>query len=152
MKLHSVLILVGALAAFPATSSPARDRDSEEARLLKAEATVCKAFESGDAERLAKWLDPRFTLVGSDGRVTDLAANLTEVRAREPAYEEFRNHDQAVRLYDGAALINGITTIKGRAGGQAFEADFRYTDTWVQSGGHWRLAASHATRLATPSK
>lgn len=115
--------------------------------LLQAEADVCHAFEAGNADALRRTLTADFTLVDSHGNVTNLKQNLAEVAAREPFYEEFRNHDQQVRLYGDAALIVGITSIRGRAGGEPFAADFRYTDTWIRRDGKWLLAASHASRL-----
>jgi ketosteroid isomerase-like protein len=115
--------------------------------LLQAETALCQAFEAGDAKVLRHALTADFTLVDSHGKVTNLEQNLAEVAAREPFYEEFRNHDQQVRLYGDAALIVGITSIRGRAGGEPFAANFRYTDTWVRRDGQWLLAASHASRL-----
>jgi ketosteroid isomerase-like protein len=118
------------------------------AALLQAEAAACHAFEAGDATFLRKALTPDFTLVDSRGNVTDLAQNLAEVAAREPYYDEFRNDGQSVRMYgEDTALIVGITHIRGKAGGEAFAADFRYTDTWIRRDGRWLLAASHASRL-----
>ena len=123
--------------------------DAATAALLQAEAAACKAFEKGDADALRKALTADFTLVDSHGNVTGLEQNLAEVAAREPYYDEFRNDGQRVRLYgDDTALIVGITHIRGKAGGEAFAADFRYTDTWVRHDGRWLLAASHASRLA----
>jgi ketosteroid isomerase-like protein len=52
-----------------------------------------------------------------------------------------------VRLHGDAALIVGITSVRGHASGEPFAADFRYTDTWVRRDGKWLLAASHACRL-----
>ncbi len=115
--------------------------------LRKVEAAACRAFEAGDADALRGMLTTDFTLVDSHGNVTDREQNLAEVAAREPFYDEFRNHDQQVRLYGDAALIVGITSIRGRAGGKAFAADFRYTDTWIRRDRKWLLAASHASRL-----
>ena len=126
----------------------ARNATSDKRDILKSEAALCHAFEVGDADYLLKALDKRFTLTSSTGVVTDVAQNLKEVATREPAYDVFRNHDQTVRLYADAAIITGITTVKGRAVGEAFAADFQYTDTWVHRKGQWILAASHASRLA----
>lgn len=130
-----------------ATQAQARDTAQDEREILRVEAAICHAFEVGDAAYLRTALDPRFTLVDSRGAVTDLAQNLAEVEAREPRYREFRNHDQSVRLYGDAAIVTGITSIKGTAGGDAFQADFRFTDTWVYRDGRWIMAASHASRL-----
>ena len=88
-----------------------------------------------------------FTLVDSHGTVTNREQNLAEVAAREPFCEMFRNHDQQLRLYGDTALIVGVTSVRGRAGGEAFATGFRYTATWMRQGGEWRLAASHASRL-----
>jgi hypothetical protein len=118
-----------------------------ELALLREETAVCHAFEVGDADYLRKALDPRFTLTSSTGVVTGLQQNLAEVAAREPKYSEFRNHDQRIRLYGDAAIVIGITSIQGVSQGQAFAADFQYTDTWIRRGHAWRLAASHASRL-----
>lgn len=138
-----VLVLVMA-------NAQARDATRDEREILRAEAALCEAFESGDAAYLRGALDPRFTLVDSRGTVTNLEQNLEEVRAREPRYEMFRNHGQSIRVHGDAAIVTGITSIKGTAGGEAFQADFRFTDTWLHRDGRWLLAASHASRLPAP--
>lgn len=130
-----------------AAAAGAVEPDPATRELLQAEADACKAFEAGNADALRQALTADFTLVDSHGNVTGLKQNLAEVAAREPFYQEFRNHDQKVRLYGDAALIVGITSIRGSAGGTPFAADFRYTDTWVRRDGKWLLAASQASRL-----
>ena len=127
--------------------SHARDAAQDERDIRRVEAEVCQAFENGDAETLRKDLDRGFTLTSSTGVVTDFEQNVAEVARRDPAYETFRNHDQKVRLCGNAAIITGITSIKGRSEGKAFEGDFQFTDTWVYGDGRWKLAASHASRL-----
>ena len=128
-------------------SSGARDVGQDEREIRRVEAELCQAFEKGDADNLRKNLDATFTLTSSIGVVTDFGQNVAEVAQRDPAYEMFRNHDQKVRLYGDSAIVTGITTIKGQSGGKTFDGDFQYTDTWVFRGGHWKLAASHASRL-----
>ena len=120
---------------------------SDERAIRAVEAAVCRAFQDGDAATLRGLLDDSFTLTSSSGVVTGLAQNLKEVASRDPAYEVFRNHDQAVRLYGDAAIVTGITTVKGESGHAPFAADFQFTDTYVRRDGRWRLAASHASRL-----
>ncbi|NOK34169.1 nuclear transport factor 2 family protein [Corallococcus exercitus] len=145
MKLQTTLTTVLALATGVAE---ARDPAQDERELLKVEAAVCRAFETADAATLRKSLDARFTLTDSKGTVTDLEQNLAEVTKKDPVYEVFRNHHQKVRLYGDAAVVTGITTLKGHSGKTQFEGDYQFTDTWVYRDGQWKLAASHATRLA----
>ncbi len=139
--------LIGILMLCVTTLAHAREPARDEAAIRSAEAALCHAFEAGDATGLRRFLDDRFTLTGSTGTVTDLAQNLAEVAKREPAYDVFRNHDQKIRLYGDAAIVTGVTSIKGRAAGEPFAADFQFTDTWVSRSGHWLLAASHASKL-----
>lgn len=132
---------------FVANAANARDAAQDEKEIRRVEAELCKAFQEGDAKTLRADMDGRFTQVTSRGEVTDREQNIAEVSKRDPYYDEFRNHDQIVRLYGDAAIVIGITTTKGKSGGESFDMDFRYTDTYVYRGGHWLLAASHASRL-----
>lgn len=125
----------------------ARNAAQDEHDIRQVEAAICEAFEKGDADYLRMALDEKFILTASNGVVTDRAQNIAEVEQRDPAYEVFRNHDQVFHLYGDAAVVTGITTVKGRSGGESFAADFQFTDTWVRADGQWKLAASHASRL-----
>ncbi|WP_375754373.1 nuclear transport factor 2 family protein [Corallococcus exercitus] len=145
MKLQTTLTTVLALATGVAE---ARDPAQDERELLKVEAALCRAFETADVATLRKSLDARFTLTDSKGTVTDLEQNLAEVAKKDPVYEVFRNHHQKVRLYGDAAVVTGITTLKGHSGKTQFAGDYQFTDTWVYRDGQWKLAASHATRLS----
>jgi len=142
-------IWLSAMIALSCVAFPlhARDFVQDEREIRRVEAELCKAFEDGDAPTLRKDLDATFTLTNSRGEVSDFAQNLDEVAKREPRYEVFRNHDQNVRVYGDAAIVTGITSVKGRSKGEPFAADFQFTDTYVRRQDRWLLAASHASRL-----
>ena len=126
----------------------AHDGTQEYLDILAVESALCRAFEAGDAVALRRHLTADFTLVDSRGRETGLAANLAELESGEPDYDMFRNHDQRIRLHGDAAIVTGITSVRGTSDGQVFAAEFRFTDTWVRSDGGWKLAASHASALS----
>jgi ketosteroid isomerase-like protein len=50
-------------------------------------------------------------------------------------------------LYGDAAVVNGITLLRGTYDGESFELDVQFTDTFVKRDGGWKLAASHASRI-----
>ena len=127
-------------------TSPTLAADTD-ADLRAADTAVCHAIEVGDAAAIRALVDPGFTLISASGDVQPRAQLLDEATKHEPRYDTFRNHDETVRRYGDAAVINGITSVSGTSGGQPFEAAFRFTDTWVRRDGHWILVASHATRL-----
>jgi hypothetical protein len=133
-------LLTPALAASPAAG--------DEALILESLHRACEAFRTGEAAFLAEFLDEGFTLTDSQGRVTSRQENLEEVRQGEPRYEVFRNHSMKVRVYGPAAVVNGITSLKGTAGGRPFEAEVQFTDTLVKRLGRWTLAASHVSARA----
>ncbi|MEZ0472385.1 nuclear transport factor 2 family protein [Luteimonas salinilitoris] len=141
---------VAAALAVPALPVLARDAAQDRHDILETETALCEAFENGDADTLRALLDERFVLTGSNGIPADRAQTIAEVESGEPAYDVFRNHGQTFHLYGDAAVVIGITSVEGKAGGEAFAADFQFTDTWVYRDGRWLLAASHATRVSAP--
>jgi len=140
----TILALSLLASAMPAL---ARDAAQDEREILIVEKAICEAYRTGDADYLRKVLDERYTLTDSRGTVVPREVDIAEVEKGDPQYEAFRNHGQKLRLYGDAAIVNGITSVKGSSGGKPFEADFQFTDTWVYRDGQWKLAASHATRL-----
>jgi len=108
---------------------------------------ACDAFRDGDVPRAERLLAPGFTLVGTDAQVQTRQQVLAELRTGEPRYEVFRNHSMSAQVFGNAAVVQGITTLKGSAGGKSFEADVRFTDTLIRERGQWRLVASHVTKI-----
>lgn len=138
------------LVAAAGMAAPDEGHAADEAAVRAALHAGCEAFRQGDVEALRRLLDERFTLTSSRGEVTTLEQNLAEVKARDPFYDVFDNHDMTVRFYGDTAIVHGITTLKGTSGGKAFAADVKFTDTLVKRGGRWILVTSHASPLAKP--
>lgn len=136
-------------AAGPAESAaePARSPAEDEAAVLRALADACDAFLKGDADRMLLLLTEDFTTTDPDGVVTTRADDIEMVRKGTIRYEVFENRDMKVRLHGDAAVVTGRTIVKGQAGERAFAAEFQFTDTLVRSGGRWRIAATHISRV-----
>ncbi|HEX5686221.1 MAG TPA: nuclear transport factor 2 family protein [Ideonella sp.] len=128
------------LATFAAT--PAEDE------VMAVTQAACDAFRLRDLSALDRLLAPEFTIVGPAGDVQPRSQAIDEVKAGDPQYQVLRNHDMVAHVYGDAATVQGITSLKGRSGGQDFEVDVRFTDTLVRFNGQWRLVVSHVTRLA----
>ena len=126
---------------------PAQHSGEEERAVMAVTQQACDAFRVGDVAAVEKLLAPRFTLVQPDAQVQSRAEVIAEVRAREPQYEVFRNHSMSAQVYGDAAIVQGITTVKGTSRGKPFQADVRFTDTLVREQGRWRLVVSHVTGM-----
>jgi ketosteroid isomerase-like protein len=136
-------------AAEPAGSAaePARSPAEEEAAVLRALADACDAYLKGDADRMLLLLTEDFTSTDPDGVVTTRADDIEMARKGTIRYEVFENRDMKVRLHGDAAVVTGRTIVKGQAGERAFAAEFQFTDTLVRTGGRWRVAATHISRV-----
>ena len=137
-----------ALACAALLALPARAASPAEEEVMAVTQAACDAIRLRDLAALEKLLAPEFTLVDPGGAVQPRSQAIDEVKAGDPQYDVFRNHGMVAHIYGDAATVQGITSLKGRSGGQAFEVHVRFTDTLVRVGGQWRLVVSHVTRLA----
>lgn len=140
-------VAIGAIAAALAWGPPPGLAAGDDDAVMAVTQAVCDAFRSRDAVTLDALLAPDFTLVGSDGVAQPRAQAFDEVRAGEPRYDVFRNHDMTADVRGDAATVRGVTSLSGTAGGKSFAVDVRFVDTLVRTDGRWRLVESRVTRL-----
>lgn len=136
----SIAVLSSILAGAPSAS----ERDA----VLEAERVGCLAFKNSDVAGLEHILLDDFVLTESNGQVSDKKQALSEARNKDPVDEVFENRDQIIRLYGDAAVVTGITLVKGHSAKNAFDLKFQLTDTLIRTKGKWRFASSHVSRLS----
>ena len=124
---------------------------SEEQRVMQVTQDACRAFLDADLAAVESLLAPGFTLVNSNSVVQSREEVLEEIRKRDPVYEEFRNHGMTARVFRDAAIVQGITTVRGKSGEHAFDVNVRFTDTLIRDKGKWRLVVSHVTAIPPES-
>ncbi len=127
----------------------ARDTAQDQRNVIKAETTLCDAYEASDADVFRDNLDEHYVQTDTKGVVTHRDQAIAAVARHDQTYVTYSNHDQSIRVYGDAAIVTGITTIQSHSGAMKFEGDFQYTETWIHSDGRWKLAASHSTLLRT---
>ena len=138
------IFLLLSLLTLPLISVRAGDEDD----VLRAERELALCYQNSDAACIEQGVMEDYTLTNSRGKITTRADDLAETKKRDPKYEIFENHDMKVRVRDGAAVVTGITHAKGISAGQVFDAEFRFTDTFVKDHGRWRLWAGQAIKIA----
>ncbi len=139
-------IFVAALVASPTIAAPAAIAEDETA-IRNVERALCEAIRAGDADAIARLEDETYTLTNTHAQVSTRADDIADAKKGEIRYTEFRNHDTTVRLYGDAAIVLGITSLKGTSAGKPFALDVRFTDTYVRRAAGWKIAASQATRI-----
>lgn len=143
MKLLAALALVFFSFATADASEPSR----EERDVMQVTQDACIAFLNADLAAVESLLAPGFTLVNSRAAVQSREEVLAEIRDRDPVYSEFRNHSMTARVFGDAAIVQGITRVKGMSHDQAFAVEVRFTDTLIREKGKWRLIVSHVTAI-----
>jgi ketosteroid isomerase-like protein len=144
--LHTLrFITLAALAAL--FLNPAMSASVQEQEAMAATQAACDAFRLRDIAALERLLAPEFTLVSTNSEVQTRAQALEEVRAGDPQYERFENHGMTARVYGNTAVVQGITSLKGRSAAAPFALDVRFTDTLVRVNGQWTIVVSHVTRI-----
>ena len=142
-----VLRFITSVALATLLLSPAMSASVQEQEAMAATQAACDAFRLRDIPALERLLAPEFTLVSTNAEVQGRAQALEEVRAGDPQYERFENHSMTARIYGNTAVVQGITSLKGRSGGSPFALDVRFTDTLVRVNGRWAIVVSHVTRI-----
>lgn len=134
---------------FLCAASPLGAQSTVEEHVMAVTQDACDAARERDVEALRRLLAPEFTLVGSNAVVQSRDEFLAEVESGDPEYDVFRNHDMTALVYDDAAVVQGITSLAGRANGEPFELTVRFTDTLIKVDGEWKLVVSHVTRISS---
>lgn len=146
MYRFALAIAVSLVSTGPALASSAAD----EKALMDLENRISAAYRAGDAEFVAKALDEKYTLTNSHAAVSHRADDLVELRKGDPHYDVFETHDMSARVYGDTGIVIGVVSLKGTSGGKAFDADMRFTDTFVRAEGAWKMVAAQVTRIEKP--
>jgi ketosteroid isomerase-like protein len=141
------MCILGGLLLAPAFAADKAAPSGDETRVMQVTQEACEAFLRADLPAVEALLAPEFTLVNSRATVQTREEVLAEVRNRDPQYEVFRNHSMTAHVFGDAAIVQGITSVKGRSGEHAFDVNVRFTDTLVRKRGRWRLVVSHVTAI-----
>jgi ketosteroid isomerase-like protein len=136
--LHALSLLI-----VPFISLQAGDEDD----VLRAEHELALCYQNSDAACIEQGVMEDYILINSRGKISTRADDLAEAKKGDPKYEIFENHDMKARVHGDSAVVTGVTQTKGISGGQPFDAEFRFTDTFVKDHGQWRLSAGQAMKI-----
>lgn len=100
-----------------------------------------KAVIRRDAGAFSRLLVPEFVYT-EDDRVYTKDQLIKEVTTGSDTVTSGRNEDLVIRVHGTTAIATGWLVLVGHTNGGQFERRYRYTDTWVKSGGRWRVLAA----------
>jgi ketosteroid isomerase-like protein len=118
-----------------------------EAEVQKAEMDLAQMIVHADWDQYSAHLMDDYAASDRNGVIQDKSATLSTLRDREKILD-LSPEDLKIRVYGDTAIVTGHFTLVQRRNGRVDTFFARQTDVFVKRGGHWLLAASHATSLA----
>lgn len=148
MKALSIIAIL--VLTIPLSSVGQSTRDADVKELEHLETVWNEAHERGDADALeALWADdlevavPKMPVMGK-------AEVLAFVRSGRMKFLRYATSEVRVRVYGDAAVVTGRLERTRTLNGKEVSDDWRFTKTYVQQTGKWRVVSFHASEAAKP--
>lgn len=119
----------------------APSRTADERAVLDLEEAWAKAVVRRDAATFKRLLAPGFVYT-EDDRVQNGDQLTHDIVSGSDTVTDARNEGLETHTFDNAMIVTGWLIMRGRSGGKAFERRYRFTDTWLERGGEWRIIAA----------
>ncbi len=137
-----------AMTAGPASLMAQAPRGTIAGHLIALEQQWNDAILRNDRPAAAAFMAQEWTEITSDGSVLTRAEDLDELVGGYHA-TSLRLSDIAVRVYDNAAVVSGVTDERSRYRGKDTSGRFRWMDVWVRRAGRWACVASTVARIGS---
>jgi ketosteroid isomerase-like protein len=116
--------------------------------VLHAERALQAAQLAGDVEELDRLLHHDLLAVGPDGQMVAKADDLASHRAGVFTISELDEEELRVIVHGTLAVTFVVLRIRGTIGDDEVAGRYRYTRTWIDDRGTWRVIAAHISPAA----
>lgn len=106
-----------------------------------------EAMVQNDADAIGQYMADDWTIVGSDGTMSDKRTFLTLVRSGALSHDVMSSEDIRIRIYGNTAVLLARGVSGGRYQGQPFREVERSSNVFVKQEGRWRCVLTHLSRL-----
>jgi len=114
----------------------------DEKGIRELEERLAKAMKSSDVQALDALLAEDLTFVDATGKVWSKADDLNGHRYGMQRIDKLDVEEQSIRVYGAFAITVTRVAISGTFGGAPFAGSLRYTRTWGETDGGWRVVAA----------
>jgi ketosteroid isomerase-like protein len=122
-------------------SSAAAQAEATKRQIAALEDQWVRAVIKRDARAFDRLLHPSFVYT-EDDRVYTRQQLIKEITTGTDTVTSGGNEDLTVRVFGNTAVATGWLVLRGRGASGPFARRYRYTDTWMRSGGAWRVIAA----------
>jgi ketosteroid isomerase-like protein len=124
-------------------TGPAAEQD-----VLAAERALQAAMLASDVEALDRLLHPDLLAVGPDGQLVDKADDVGAHASGVFRIDALDEEELRVLVRGGTALTFVVLRVRGAIADAEVSGRMRYTRTWTNEGGAWRVLAAHIAPAA----
>jgi len=114
----------------------------DEQGIRELEERLKKAMLTSDVDALDALLADDLSFVDATGKVWTKADDLNGHRYGMQRIEKLDGEEQSVRVYGSFAVTVTRVALSGTFAGAPFAGSLRYTRTWGEVGGTWRVVAA----------
>jgi ketosteroid isomerase-like protein len=107
-----------------------------------------RAMVENDVAAIGRYMADDWTIVGSDGSMSDKATFLGLVKSGTLSHDVMESEDLRVRVYGDTAVLTSRGVSGGRYQGQAFREVEQSSNVFVRQEGQWRCVLTHLSRIA----
>ena len=129
------------------TTAPIANRDPA-AQLRQQADAWDRAIVRKDVQSISQNMAESFQQIDSQGNLSNKTEFLSAITSDKLTIFPYHPEDVVIRFYGGVALISGTTNLHGTYDGKAFKTHYRYTDTYVNESGTWRVVNVQTTEMS----
>lgn len=107
-----------------------------------------RAMCANDAEAIAAFMAPDWTIIGPDGKVNGQEHFLSFIRSGQLTHDVMESHDIDIRLYGDAAIVVARGISGGKFEGTPFHLVERVSGFYRKVNGRWLCHATHLSLIA----
>lgn len=158
--MRTLLILILAmLAAFfapcsraQALSAPelkemAKENEIKQDELVNLEKETARALQANSVNLFRQSYGDDFTAILPTGQTVDKTQWISAIENSDTKYTSFVTSDIRVRVFEDAAVVTCLWSLRGTRSGRAFAQQLRVTHVYVYSQRGWQAIAAQETLL-----
>lgn len=142
-----VLLAVGFVGCASPRGSAGSSSAAMESAVLEAEQDWYTAMVQKDAARIDALLTEDFVMSGLNPSLETRAQYLQTIQTPDSTLKPFALEDRRVRIYGDSAVSTGRAQLEGIWNERPLALTFRYTNIFILRDGHWRVVASHVSKV-----
>ena len=147
MALSGGMLLAQAQTKAADTKKTAPSANAASDELKQIENDWVDASKAKNAEKLGDILADGWVGLGWDGKRTDKAKALAEMKTPGNSLDTIEMGPMTVRIFGNTAVVTGSDTEKSMEDGKDTSGKYVWTDVFVKQNGKWRAVASQSTKV-----